>query len=775
MAAVSARDAARAYTDRGWRVVPIPHGKKAPNAANWQHLRIASNQVDDHFELQMNVGVLLGETSDWLIDIDLDHPIAVALADRFLPPTDPVFGRKSKKRSHWLYRSVDCGTTKYQFGTEGMFVEIRSDGCQTVMPGSTHPSGEKIRWEKTGQPTELPREELMASVGRLAAATLLAIKWPEKGSRDEVAMALAGTLLRGGWDVEETRNFIEAVAQAGGDDEVPMRGSKAASTKATLDAGDEATGMGRLGELLGVDAVRVATKWLGLRGDHPTVDDARRAISAATNDPDSVRRALRVIGSAELDKMNEIALLKMLKDASGFSLGDLRNGLKGEREEIDWPDRIAHRTLEAYFADGAHLVRAIDRSWWRYTGTHWARTTDEQVRKKAEATVRELVPKGKVDFARTLSAAYDLLVAKQAAEEDVLHLNDEPPPVVNCKNGELWLNDDGSSELRPHRADSYLTYVLDVEYDPTARAPVFIRTILQIFRDCHDPVNPIEIKWMVRHFLEFMGYVVQPRRDFATWWLLYGDGNNGKSKLVETIEHLLNRDSLVSARMAEVEKDKFVVGSLAGKLLLVDDDVDAGTRLPDGWLKKISERKPITGQQKFKDSFTFICSALPVMLANNWPSCIDLSEGTRRRAMIIPFDRTFAPEEEDRDRFRRIWREELPGVLNLALTGYRRLRARGHFAEPAACRNARRSWLAAANPLVSFLQESGEVEFGSTLDESVARLFDRYRTWAASSGYRFVPTPRNAMRRNLRALGFGEVMRTDGAHVIGLSLIKDAF
>jgi hypothetical protein len=45
----------------------------------------------------------------------------------------------------------------------------------------------------------------------------------------------------------------------------------------------------------------------------------------------------------------------------------------------------------------------------------------------------------------------------------------------------------------------------------------------------------------------------------------------------------------------------------------------------------------------------------------------------QRRLMVIPLDRTFTEEEKDPDLFDRIWEEELPGVLNQALAGYRRL------------------------------------------------------------------------------------------------------
>src|SRR5262249_20789517 len=50
-----------------------------------------------------NVGVLLGEPSGGLIDIDLDCREAVELAASLLPHTGAVFGRSSKRRSHHVY------------------------------------------------------------------------------------------------------------------------------------------------------------------------------------------------------------------------------------------------------------------------------------------------------------------------------------------------------------------------------------------------------------------------------------------------------------------------------------------------------------------------------------------------------------------------------------------------------------------------------------------------------------------------------------------------
>src|SRR5688500_5340337 len=93
--------AATAYLQRGWSVIPVPHMSKNPGFPGWEQVRIAVQDAHHHFNGHpQNIGLLLGEPSGWVVDVDLDHPRAVALADRYLPHTPCVFGRPGKPRSH---------------------------------------------------------------------------------------------------------------------------------------------------------------------------------------------------------------------------------------------------------------------------------------------------------------------------------------------------------------------------------------------------------------------------------------------------------------------------------------------------------------------------------------------------------------------------------------------------------------------------------------------------------------------------------------------------
>jgi hypothetical protein len=100
----SPREAAATYIRAGFKVVPVPHRQKGARIDAWQALRIKEPDVRKYFTLApQNMGVLTG--LDGLTDIDCDAQEALAPARLLLPKTDCVFGRASKRTSHYLYRS----------------------------------------------------------------------------------------------------------------------------------------------------------------------------------------------------------------------------------------------------------------------------------------------------------------------------------------------------------------------------------------------------------------------------------------------------------------------------------------------------------------------------------------------------------------------------------------------------------------------------------------------------------------------------------------------
>jgi phage/plasmid-associated DNA primase len=97
---------------------------------------------------------------------------------------------------------------------------------------------------------------------------------------------------------------------------------------------------------------------------------------------------------------------------------------------------------------------------------------------------------------------------------------------------------------------------------------------------------------------------------------------------------------------------------------------------------------------------------------------------------------TLEGQQKARDR---IVASELPGVLNRALEGYRRLVGRGGFKIPSAVKIATTRWLRHANPLPAFIEACCVKH-----PEAECRLADfyaAYAVWVRRMGYAVGPEP----------------------------------
>ncbi|QGZ16745.1 DNA primase/polymerase [Microbacterium phage Dewdrop] len=278
---------------RGFSPIPIFSQDKKPAIANWPK-GVGSDDPDEVRRIftdratqepfATNIGLLLGEPSGGLIDVDLDHPKTRRLKDHFLPRTPMRSGRAGRPGSHYWFMAEEGtlqGYRKYTMpkkpdGKMGdVIVEYRSTGGQSVIPPSIHPTGEEYRWE--GEPwggkdgaQVIHGRKLAVQVATLALATVLLDQWPQQGTRHEAYLALAGGLLWFGdrnvhpfWGDNggaNTRVLIRALAEATLDDDGPDA-REAEVMKTTLDRiydGRQTAGFGKLAELIGTEHVKQA-------------------------------------------------------------------------------------------------------------------------------------------------------------------------------------------------------------------------------------------------------------------------------------------------------------------------------------------------------------------------------------------------------------------------------------------------------------------------------------------------------------------------------------
>ena len=58
------------YRQRGWYCVPLRPRSKMPVRNDWPNVRIEAADVKEHFAAKDNVGIILGEPSAWLVDVE---------------------------------------------------------------------------------------------------------------------------------------------------------------------------------------------------------------------------------------------------------------------------------------------------------------------------------------------------------------------------------------------------------------------------------------------------------------------------------------------------------------------------------------------------------------------------------------------------------------------------------------------------------------------------------------------------------------------------------
>ena len=277
-------DIANNYIGRAWSPISVPYKSKAPNIPGWPELRITCETAPSYFNgVPLNIGVLLGAASRGLTDVDIDFDEAVAVAPFFLPKTNAIFGRPGRPASHWFYETplAEAGLPApivyadpcAPKGEKGTLVELRigagdngeGAAAQTVVPGSVHPSGEPVAWErgKDGDPTPVAGADLVNAVQLVAASALLARYCPN-GSRHDTALALGGMFAHSGWVEAQAKLFVQAVARAAGDDEWKDRERAVEDSYARRRTGEHVVGFPSLIKLIDERVARCVAEWLGI-------------------------------------------------------------------------------------------------------------------------------------------------------------------------------------------------------------------------------------------------------------------------------------------------------------------------------------------------------------------------------------------------------------------------------------------------------------------------------------------------------------------------------
>lgn len=475
------------------------------------------------------------------------------------------------------------------------------------------------------------------------------------------------------------------------------------------------------------------------------------AVNLPSNEPERSKQIGNIATLAgTLAAVDCDVVLSFLKNVSGVSMGALRSAA-AQGGKTPEPDHLglARSTLaemgigNVLYADG-HLWM------WREKGV-WAKAEDAAVKQRVQRTIEAA---GHPVTASRVNGVADVL--RNDIFQPDHRFNIGATDVVNCLTGELELTGTGWTPY-PHRRDQYRTTQIPVQYDPHAHPPMFCQFLHDVFRDDADRDAKIVC------VLELIGYTLMSHARHEKFVLLKGNGANGKSVLLRVIEALVGRENVAGVKPSEFES-KFQRAHLHMKLANIVTELPEGKLIADDGLKAITSGELTTVEHKNRDPFDMRAFATCWFGTNHMPHTRDFSDGLFRRAVILEFNRTFAPSEQDASLADKL-AQELPGILNYALWYYSNALTNG-FTVPSSSEAAKAKWRNEADQVRQFVDERcirdpiGRV--------AVDALYETFRNWAVQSGVRQVVSKR-AMGDRLENLGFGR-LQSSGRWITGLTM-----
>jgi putative DNA primase/helicase len=215
----------------------------------------------------------------------------------------------------------------------------------------------------------------------------------------------------------------------------------------------------------------------------------------------------------------------------------------------------------------------------------------------------------------------------------------------------------------------YALNKLPAIYDPDASCTLFEKFINEILPG-HDVLG----------VQEELGAILARQYKTKKFSIYLGPPDTGKTTLISVFLRLLGQQNVSSVSIQDLgSKNPFQIAPLYGKLANIRDDLSKDVIYSAGKLKELTGGFQVQGERKFSDQFNFENYAYLIFTCNSLPPIGEDDEGFFVRVIVRNFVNKFGGHTEaDRDLIDKLTTpEELSGILNWALAGYKRLKENG--------------------------------------------------------------------------------------------------
>lgn len=306
-----------------------------------------------------------------------------------------------------------------------------------------------------------------------------------------------------------------------------------------------------------------------------------------------------------------------------------------------------------------------------------------------------------------------------------------------------------TGELQDFNPGVVITNKIDFDFVENAYSEITDKTLNKLA--CNDE--------SVRSLLEeAIGYCFFRRNELRKMFILTGDKQNGKSTFLSMIECLLGRSNTSALDLKELG-DRFKTAQLSGKLANIGDDIGDEFIANAAVLKKLASGNPVTVEEKGKDPYEFANYSKLLFSANNIPRIKDKSGAVQSRLIIIPFDATFSPDDEDFDPYikdKLTTDESMQYLIRLGIAGLKRILRNREFTKSEKVEKSLVEYEQNNNPVLLFFNEIDET---MVENESTRKVYMKYTEFCIANS--FTPMSNIEFSKQVRKhMGFNIVDKT---------------
>ncbi|MED1821005.1 phage/plasmid primase, P4 family [Bacillus subtilis] len=339
--------------------------------------------------------------------------------------------------------------------------------------------------------------------------------------------------------------------------------------------------------------------------------------------------------------------------------------------------------------------------------------------------------------------------------------------LFNCENGVIDLK---TGELLPHDRDFLFTKISSVAYQKDAECPNWKAFLESIFIDEEGKPNYEIIDFMQKA----IGYSLTGDTTEQVMFFLFGNGRNGKSTFINTVQQLLgdygrqtNSDTFIKKKNdSSINND---IARLDGARFVSAVESEEGQQLSESLVKQITGGEKMSARFLRQEYFEFIPEFKVFFTTNHKPIVKGSDEGIWRRIRLVPFTVTIPKEKVDKKLPQKL-AAEMPGILGWAVEGCLKWQKEG-LKEPEVIRKATEGYREDMDILAPFLAEKCVIHQAAKIEAK--ELYKEYKDWCYENDD--VELKNRAFYRQLEIRGFKkEKGAKNKTFIHGLTLNKYA-